>query len=63
MTDDEPEQEALFEIEGPDEDSCVWLVSGKGESAVVVNLGPREAVAEKLANWLAEIDFDENATA
>jgi hypothetical protein len=56
---DDPAQEALFEIEGPDEDSCVWLVSGKGEGAVVVNLGPREAVAEKLAQWLTEIDFGE----
>ena len=57
--DDEANQEALFEIEGPDEDSCVWLVSGKGQDAVVVNLGPREAVAEKLAQWMAEIDFGE----
>jgi hypothetical protein len=56
---DEPEQGALFEIEGPDEDACVWLVAGKGEDAVVVNLGPREAVATKLADWLAEIDFGE----
>ena len=56
---DDAEQGALFEIEGPDEDSCVWLVSGKGEEAVVVNLGPREAVATKLADWLAEIDFGE----
>jgi hypothetical protein len=50
---DEEPQGALFEIEGPDEDACVWLVSGKGEGAVVVNLGPRDAVAEKLAQWLA----------
>jgi hypothetical protein len=56
---DEPEQGALFEIEGPDEDACVWLVAGKGADAVVVNLGPREAVATKLADWLAEIDFGE----
>ena len=57
--DDEADQKALFEIEGPDEDSCVWLVSGEGQDAVVVNLGPREAVAHKLAQWLAEIDFGE----
>ncbi len=56
---DELEQGALFEIEGPDEDECVWLVSGSGPSATVVNLGPRPAVAEKLADWLAEIDFGE----
>ena len=57
--DSELEQEALFGIEGPDEDECVWLVSGSGPSAVVVNLGPRPAVAEKLADWLAQIDFGE----
>lgn len=59
QTDADPEQGALFEIEGPDEDSCVWLVAGKGADAVVVNLGPRDAVAEKIAQWLAEIDFGE----
>ncbi len=53
---EEPEQEALFEIEGPDEDSCVWLT---GEGGVHVNLGPRDAVAEKLAAWLTEIPFGE----
>ena len=56
--DDEP-QGALFEIEGPDEDSCVWLVSGEGPTAVVVNLGPREAVAEKMTAWLCAIDYGE----
>jgi hypothetical protein len=30
-------------------------------SAVVVNLGPRNAVAEKLAQGLAEIDYGEHA--
>jgi hypothetical protein len=24
---DEPEQKALFHIEGPDEDGCVWICS------------------------------------
>ena len=50
-----PEQEALFEIEGPDEDSCVWLVSGSGDDQIVVNLGPRPAVTAKLKQWLASI--------
>jgi hypothetical protein len=54
-----PEQGALFEIEGPDEDFCLWLVSGTRPDAVVVNHGPREAVAIKLADWLAEIDIGE----
>jgi hypothetical protein len=50
---------ARFEIEGPDECGCVWLICGKGESAIVVNLGPRDAVAEKMADWLGYIDFGE----
>ena len=40
----------LFEIEGPDEDACVRLVSGSGDDQLVVNPGPREKVAEKLAD-------------
>jgi hypothetical protein len=54
---DDCPQPALFDIEGPDEDGCVWLVSGKGESAIVLNLGPKEPVAEKMADWLGQIDF------
>jgi len=53
------QQGALFTIEGPDDDGCVRLVSGSGESAVVVNLGPREPVSERMADWLGEIDFGE----
>ena len=54
MAQEDPEQGALFELEGPDEDSCVWLA---GEGGVHVNLGPRDAVAEKLCQWLAAIDY------
>jgi hypothetical protein len=44
-----------FSISGaPDEDSCIWLASGKGQGAVVVNMSPREAVAERLAQWLGK---------
>jgi hypothetical protein len=46
-------------IEGPDEDACVWLVAGAGPEAVVLLLGQRDAVATKMANWLAAIDFGE----
>ncbi|MDT9598550.1 hypothetical protein [Sphingosinicella rhizophila] len=60
MTDDaDQEQGALFELEGPDEDECVWLVSGGGHQAITINLGPRPAVAEKLDQWLEAIDFGE----
>ena len=57
--DDEPEQEALFEVEGPDEDGCVWICSPAGRDVWCRNLGPGEKVAEKMAQWLAEIDFGE----
>jgi hypothetical protein len=56
---DEPEQDAIFEMEGPDEDSCVWLLYSTDADAVVVNLGPTDAIAPKLTQWLAEIDFSE----
>jgi hypothetical protein len=46
------EQDALFEIEGPDEDGCVWLHA----DSVTVNLGPRPAVVEKLSSWLGSVE-------
>lgn len=52
---DEPEQCALFDIEGPDEDNCVWLHSG----SITLNLGPKDDVAEKLSQWLGSIDYEE----
>ena len=54
---DVDEQGAPFEIEGPDEDACVWLVGGAGSEAVVLLLGQRDALATKMADWLAAIDF------
>jgi hypothetical protein len=56
---DEPEQDAIFEMEGADEDSCVWLLYSTDADAVVVNLRPTDAIAPKLTQWLAEIDFSE----
>lgn len=49
---DEPEQGALFELEGPCEDGCVWLLAGD----TTLNLGPKAAVAERLYAWLASIE-------
>ena len=46
--DDDPEQGALFEIEGPDEDGCVCMCAAGGRDLWWQNLGPPEAVAEKL---------------
>ncbi len=58
--DDEPKQIALFEIEGPDEDGCVWICSAKGRDDWCRNLGPADKVAEVLSQWLATIDDGES---
>lgn len=60
LMDDEPEQEALFEIEGPDEDGCVWICSAAGRDVWCQNLGPKEAAAAKLCEWLGSIDYLED---
>jgi hypothetical protein len=38
---DEPAQPALFDIEGPDEDGCVWLCNEQGQRCF--NLGPERS--------------------
>ena len=58
MADDEPEQERLFCIEGPDEDGCVWICSAEGRDVWCQNLGPATKVAEKLSQWLGELDYE-----
>jgi len=46
-----PDPEALFEIDGPDEDRCVWICNAKGQADVwFQNLGPREKVVEVLSH-------------
>lgn len=61
MTDAQPEQSALFEIEGPDEDACVWIHSTDPRNPWTQNLGPQEKVAEVLSEWLGAIDYQENS--
>jgi hypothetical protein len=56
MTSEEPEQEALFQIEGPDERGCVWICSAEGRDIWCQNLGPQDKVVEVLSQWLASID-------
>jgi hypothetical protein len=58
--DDEPEQEALFQVEGPDEDGCVWICSPAGPDVWCQNLGPKDKAAEVMSRWLGSIDFLEN---
>lgn len=55
----EPGQDALFHIEGPDEDGCVWICSAAGRDVWCRNLGPADKVAEALSHWLASIDAEE----
>jgi hypothetical protein len=56
---DQPEQGALFRIEGPDEDGCVWICSADGRDVWCHNLGRRDKVAEILSRWLCSVDYDE----
>jgi hypothetical protein len=58
---DGPDQGALFQIEGPDEDGCVWICSAEGRDVWCQNLGPRDKVAEVLSQWLASIDDAERS--
>jgi hypothetical protein len=53
--DDEPEQEPLFYIEGPDEDGCVWIYGANTSEPWAQNLGPCDKVAEVFSRWLGEI--------
>lgn len=46
---EEPAQEALFQLEGPDEDGCVWACSPEGRDTWCQNLGPTEKVAEVMS--------------
>ena len=57
MTNEEgPEQEALFYIEGPDEDGCVWICSADMPGQWCHNMGPANKVVEVLSQWLATLD-------
>ena len=55
--DDEPEQEALFELQGPDDSGCVWACSPAGRDVWCQNLGSTGSVAAVLAEWLEAIDY------
>lgn len=55
---DDQDQEVLFEIEGPDEDGCVWACAPEGLDPWCQNLGPKDKVAETLARWLRTIQTD-----
>ena len=56
---EEPAQEALFQLEGSDEDGCVWACSPGGRDIWCQNLGPAEKVAEVMSQWLGSLDHHE----
>ena len=60
MPEEQIEQQALFNIEGPDDDGCVWICSAEGRDVWCQNLGPADEVAEVLCQWLGSIDHLEN---
>ena len=55
MTVDTTVQEPLFQLEGPDEDGCVWACSPEGRDVWCQNLGPAEKVADVMCRWLSSI--------
>jgi hypothetical protein len=55
MDNEGAEQDALFYIEGPDEDGCVWIYGASTSDPWAQNLGPVDKVAEVLSQWLGEI--------
>jgi hypothetical protein len=52
---EEPGQEALFQIEGPDEDGCVWICSAEGRDVWCQNLGPADKAASVMLDWLGAV--------
>lgn len=60
---EEHEKEALFELQGPDEDAYVWACSLAGGVVCGQDLGPSERVGEVMSQWLKTIDYDEVETA
>ena len=57
---DDPPQDSLFEIDGPDDEGNVWIVSPEGRNVWSVNLGPQDVVAEVMSDWLEQIKYGEN---
>jgi hypothetical protein len=55
----EPEQDALFYIEGPDERGYVWMHGANSRDPWAHNLGPAPKVAAVLSQWLGSLDYDE----
>lgn len=59
LMDNGSEQDARFEIEGPDEGECEWICSAGGREVWCQNPGPREAVAKAFVEWRGSTRYDE----
>ena len=46
----------LFRIQGPDEDGNVWILVEESGKLCRRNLGPCEAEASVMAEWLGQVD-------
>ena len=57
---DDPTLDSLFEIDGPDDEGNVWIVSPEGRNVWSINLGPQDVVAEVMSDWLEQIKYGEN---
>ena len=55
----EPDQQALFELQGPDHDGYVWACSPAGRDVWCQNLGAVAKVSEVMSQWLRSINYDE----
>ena len=52
------DQDAIFQIQGPDEDGYVWATSSEGPDVWRKNLGPVQDVTIVLRDWLWTVDQD-----
>jgi hypothetical protein len=55
----EPEQEGLFTIAGPDQRGRVWIESTSSRDWWTHNLGPHEKAIEVVSRWLASVGVHE----
>ena len=56
---DDADADADFVFLPIDENGHVWICSPEGRDVWCKNLGPYEAVATRMADWLGEQDFGE----
>jgi hypothetical protein len=55
------DNDLCWDLKGPDAEGDVWFLDEAEGHGAMINLGPFDAVATKLADWLAERDFGEQS--